>query len=121
MKALQDMTMREAAQEIYDFARECAEQEVICHVGYYPWEDEDEYTKDWECKGKVLDIDGIKLKVFASFKSKTTYEVLDVDYCTYLRTEFVDGTDEQYKCYTAYSDALAYELERITDNECTVE
>lgn len=121
MKALNEMTPREAAQAIYDFARECAEQEVICHVGYYPWEDEDEYTKDWECKGKVLDMDGIKLKVFALFKSETTDEVLDVDYCNYFRTEFVGGTDEQYKCYMAYSDALAYELERITENECTVE
>lgn len=121
MKALEEMTVREAAREIYEFARENAEQVVIYHPAYDPREDTYEYTKEWECDGVVLDMAGMQVKVFATFECPTTDEVLEDDYCTYFRTEYVGGTDEQYNLYTAYSDALVYELKQITGDEWDVE
>lgn len=121
MKALEEMTVREAARVIYEFARENAEQVVIYHSAYDPREDTYEYTKEWECDGVVLDMGGMQVKVFAKFECPTTDEVLEDDECMYFRTEYVGGTDEQYKLYTAYSDALVYELKQITGDEWFVE
>ena len=121
MKALQDMTMREAAQEIYDFARECAEQDIITENDYMndPRYDVSVPQKTWTSFCEI-DFDGLKLEIRADFKCPTCSEYMEKETCENIHVEYVVGTPEQDDLFDAYNAAIEYELRNIAGYYCDV-
>ena len=117
MKALNEMTPREAAQAIYDFARENAKQ-VYLYASGYDWLDPnapaDEPTNEWECSGEIIDFAGLKLKVKAKFEcpNNDDWKMCDEECCRII-AEYYDGTDEQLIMFDKYCKVIEYELEKI--------
>lgn len=117
MKALNEMTPRDAAQAIYDFARENAKQ-VYLYASGYDWLDPnapaDEPTNEWECSGDIIDFSGLKLKVRAKFicPNNDDWKMCDEE-CSRIIVEYCGGLEGQLTMFDCYCKAVEYELEKI--------
>lgn len=115
MKALNEMTPREAAHAIYEFARENARQLYHYESGYYGLEaQEGEPTNEWVCNGDIIDFAGLKLKVRADFECIDNDDVAMYDEeCNSIIVEYCGGLEGQLTMFDCYCKAVEYELEKI--------
>lgn len=122
MKAFSELSMREVAQEIYDFARNNAEQVVETknnNGDRDPRYDYEISTNTWVCNA-TFSLGGVEMRVDADFVCQTVSEVMNNPKCNYLHVQYVMGTPEQDDIYNAYCSAIEYELQKIAGYDCSV-
>lgn len=116
MKALNEMTPREAAKAIYEFAIENAKQVYNYASGsdaLYPNAPEDYPINEWECR-EIIDFAGLKLEVRSKFicNNNDYCKMWDEECCSII-AEYYGGTDEQLIMFDKYCKVIEYELEKI--------
>ena len=116
MKALNEMTPREAAKAIYEFAIDNAKQVYNYASGYDaldPNAPEDYPTNEWECR-EIIDFACLKLKVRAKFicPNNDDWKMFDEE-CSRIIADYYSGTSEQLIMFDCYCKAIEYEMEKI--------